>query len=185
MGQKFNGGLFGGLSSSQIRGDRLSGFDLTGFNGGFFTGLDLSEKSSVQFEISFVQKGSRELPSDTSNFYKARLNYISMPLFYRYRYGKLGFEVGPVFDVLVSSAESDQSGVYDSDPAFSNFNLAGFVGVSYHFNENWWVSFRSVSSITAIRTPEVDRPNASPYLEFGQRNIALTFAVYFSFFGPD
>jgi len=184
MGQQFNGGLFAGMSSSQIHGDRLSGFDLPGFQGGFFTSINLSESGSLQFEIYFVQKGSREPLSDSSIFYRARLNYIALPLVYRYRYGKLGFEIGPALDVLVSSEESDQSGVFESTPPFATYNLSGIVGVNYHFNANWWVSFRTVNSITPIRTPAVDRPDASRYLEFGQRNIVLTFGVYYSFFGP-
>ena len=184
MGQQFNGGLFGGMTSSQIHGDRLSGFDLSGFQGGFFTSIDLSEKSALQLEISFVQKGSREPISDSSIFYKARLNYVAIPLIYRYRFGKLGFEIGPAFDVLVSSEESDQSGVFESDPAFATYNLSAFFGVNYHFSDEAWVSFRTVNSITPIRTPAVNRPDASRYLECGQRNISLTLGIYYSFFGP-
>jgi len=173
------------MSTNQINGDRLSGYNLPGFQGGFFTYLPVSENGSVQLEVSFIQKGSRELPSDSSIFYKARLNYIAIPLLYRYRYGDLGFEIGPVLDVLVNSEESDQSGVFESDPPFNTYNLAAIFAINYHFSEKWWVSFRTNNSLTAIRTPEVNRPAAISYPEFGQRNISLTFGIYYSFFGAD
>jgi hypothetical protein len=180
-GQKFEGGLFGGMSTSQIMGDNLSGYDLAGFNGGFFTYVDLTPKSSLQLEISFVQKGSQDPPSDTSTFYKARLNYVVVPLLYRYRLDKLGFEIGPTLDILVNSQESDISGNFQSIPPFNTYSLSAILAVNYHFNSQWWVSFRGNNSLSLIRPFRGSSPNLR-YLESGQRNFVLTFGVYYSFF---
>lgn len=182
--QEFQGGLFLGMSSSQINGDNLSGYNLPGFQGGFFTYRSLNDRSDVQLELSFVQKGSRELPSDTSNFYKARLNYISVPLLYRYYWEHLSFEVGPVFDILVGAEESDIGGTYDTEDSFKPLNIAGMISVNYHFNDVWWVSFRTVNSITTIRPGAaagqvLNSPRIGGY---GQRNLVLTFGVYYNFY---
>lgn len=172
------------MSTSQINGDNLSGYDLPGFQGGFFTYVALTDKSDLQLELSFIQKGSREAPSDSSIFYKARLNYIVIPLIYRYRWNNLGFEIGPALDVNVYAQESDRSGEYDSNPEFKSYGLSAIAGVNYHFSDAFWVAFRTNNSISVIRdgrTPAGIGPR--PQLGgFGQRNLVLTFGLHYSFF---
>lgn len=173
------------MSASQVNGDELSGYNLPGFQGGFFTMLPLNDKSALQLEISFVQKGARELPSDTSIFYRTRLNYISVPLLYRLHWGdQLAFEIGPVFDILANAEESDQSGEREINPPYKNFHLAGLFAINYNFNEEFWISFRTVNSITTIREGNAAAPTInSPRLGGnGQRNLILTFGLYYAFF---
>lgn len=184
MSQNFKGGLFGGMSASQVNGDALSGYDLPGFQGGFFTYVDLSEKSQLQLELSFIQKGAREPRSDSSIFYKARLNYIVIPIIYRYRWNDLGFEIGPAFDINVYAQESDQSGNYQNSVPYKNYGLSAIAGVNYHYSEKLWFAFRTNNSITVIRDGAA-LAGVGPWPQVGgsgQRNMVLTFGVHYSFF---
>lgn len=182
--QNFKGGLFAGMSASQVNGDALSGYDLPGFQAGFFTYIDLSEKSQLQLELSFIQKGAREPRSDSSIFYKARLNYIVVPLIYRYRWKDLGFEIGPAFDINVYAQESDQSGDYQNSVPYNGYGLSAIAGVNYHFSETFWIAFRTNNSITVIRDGDA-LAGVGPWPQVGgagQRNMILTFGLHYSFF---
>ncbi len=184
LAQAFRGGLFAGMSASQINGDELSGYDLPGGQAGFFVFLPSGDRGAWQLELSFIQKGARELPSDTSIFYRARLNYVTIPLLYRYRLNQLSFEIGPALDINVYAQESDRNGDFESNPPFNRFGLSGIFGVNYHFSEHFWVAFRTNNSILVIR-PGTPLPGfgASPRLGgFGQRNLILTFGLHYAFF---
>lgn len=180
MAQEFKGGVFAGMTAAQVDGDNLAGFDLPGANLGFFTFIDIGEQSQLQLELSFVQKGSRKEPSDTNpNTFKARINYISVPVLYRYRWNDFSLEIGPVADILVSSNEQWNGLELPSDPPFNRFNLAALVGINYHFSEKVYVNFRSVNSLIPIRPGNAPVRLAGPrFGGFGQRNVVLSFALY-------
>ena len=57
LSQSFDGGLLAGLTTSQISGDNLGGFNKLGVAIGFFTQRNISEKSKLKFELSYFQKG--------------------------------------------------------------------------------------------------------------------------------
>ena len=51
LSQSFDGGLLAGLTTSQISGDNLGGFNKLGIAIGFFTQRNISEKSKLKFEL--------------------------------------------------------------------------------------------------------------------------------------
>ena len=57
--QNFGGGVILGLSSSQVGGDDLSGFHKTGGLIGIFVNNSISKLLSVQMEMTYIQKGSK------------------------------------------------------------------------------------------------------------------------------
>lgn len=184
--QKFGGSAFIGMTASQLDGDSFGGFDLPGLRLGAGTNLKLGDRTTLQMEIALVQKGSRELPSDTSNFYKARLNMVEIPLLLEYQLGPLAFEGGPALDILAHFREEANGFILNSEPSFERVSLAGIAGVSYYFNEKWKVNFRSAYSITSVRTPDGPYNPAVPRRLGGNgwRNANLSFAVYYIFDQP-
>jgi hypothetical protein len=179
--QSFEGGVMAGMTTSQVDGDNLSGYELPGFHLGFYTYTALNERSELQLELSFIQKGSRQEQTDSSIFYRMRLNYIAIPIIYRYRWKNLGFEIGPALDILVNAQEEDISGPLPEAP-FNRFVLTGVAGVNYHFSDRFWVSFRSVNAITRIRPGPANRPGLGPLLGGdGQRSLSLSFGLHYSF----
>ncbi|MEQ9261781.1 MAG: outer membrane beta-barrel protein [Owenweeksia sp.] len=180
--QNFGGGMYLGMAGSQINGDFLAGYDQYGINAGFLTNVQWGKKSTAQLEIAFIQKGAREPNSDTSNFYRARLNYIEIPLLYIYRWGEFSFELGPALDILVTGQEETNGIEYDSSPPFHTLNLTGIFGINWHFSQKMHFNFRTNNSIIPIR--DGNAPSTpSPYIQFGygQRNIVLSFALVYVF----
>src|SRR5437870_5239308 len=87
----FNAGIFVGLSSTQVGGDGLGGFDKTGFLIGGLINRNINEKWSWQGEIMYIQKGSQSKHySDSSVMasgiyaYRMSLSYMEVPLLLRY-----------------------------------------------------------------------------------------------------
>ncbi len=187
VAQNFGGGYFGGLTASQIDGDNMGGYDLPGVNVGFFTDLDISENSRLQMELAFIQKGSREPISDSSNFIKYRLNYVEIPLLYAYRLNDFSFEAGPALDINVYAKEEGAGRVAQTSRAFNRFSLTAILGVTWHFSESWAINFRSNNSVTPISPPNVlPSENSSIYqrvLGNGWRNVVLSFAIVHDFSG--
>lgn len=182
IGQEFKGGFFFGLSTSQIHGDNLSGYFKTGLNTGFFTTREIGENSNLLLELAFVQKGAKEPGSDTSNYYKASLNYIEIPLLYQFRWKQLSFDLGPALDILVGAKEEWDGIERETSPPYHSFNLAFIVGVNWHFAESWHVAFRTNNSLIPIRDGNAnpaDNPALRQRGKYGQRNVSLTFAIVY------
>ena len=75
LSQSFDGGLLAGLTTSQISGDNLGGFNKLGFAIGIFTQRNISEKSKLRFELSYFQKGSKNNNLNL-NLNSFKLDYI-------------------------------------------------------------------------------------------------------------
>ena len=56
--QNFGGGIILGLSTSQVGGDDLAGFNKAGVLAGVFANKSISELLSLQMEMNYIQKGS-------------------------------------------------------------------------------------------------------------------------------
>ncbi len=182
--QKFEGGVYFGLTTSQINGDNLSGYNKVGMNLGFQTALPIGENAKFQFELAFIKKGAKEVPSDTSNFYKASLNYIEIPLLFQYRWKYLSFDIGPGLDILVSSKEEWDGFPQASDPPFTGVNIVAIVGVNWHFSEKWYLSLRTNNSLSVIREGNAnpgDNPSIIRFGQYGMRNIVLSTALVYHF----
>lgn len=182
-GQNFGGGFYLGMSTSQISGDRLDGYNIPGANIAAFTTYDFNDKWHVIFELVFIQKGAREPISDTSSFNRVRLNYFEIPLLASYRWHKLSIELGPALDVLLSSKEESQGFEFTSSPPYYAYSLVGIFGVTWHFTDKFSVNFRSNNSLSVIRESNFisgTGPNAIQITTPGQRNHSLSFGLTFN-----
>ena len=83
LSQSFDGGLLAGLTTSQISGDNLGGFNKLGIAIGFFTQRNISEKSKLKFELSYFQKGSKNNNLNL-NLNSFKLDYIDAPFYFSY-----------------------------------------------------------------------------------------------------
>lgn len=175
--QHFGGGAFVGLSTSQVTGDNLSGFNKVGFWGGGFTDYRFTPKSTMQLELTFIQKGSRQTPTVKNGnvFYVMNLNYLEIPVLYKW-YGirNMSVEIGPQFGFLLANTEEDNAGEIPQDPdtPFKVFELSGSAGLSYYF----WkgrieANARYSNSILPIRGEVVRWPYG------GQLNQIISFSV--------
>jgi hypothetical protein len=177
--QDFNGGVLGGLSASEISGDRLTGPNKAGLYLGVFVNRYFSKRSSIQMELDYIQKGSRENP-DSANAYESyllRLNYIELPVHYKYDFiDRASLETGLGFGFLIHSYE-EANGYEDvSGSDFKTLDMSFNIGASYMFIENLWINVRYSNSILAVRPHEGGQ---SYKWNNGQYNEVLSFTIHY------
>ncbi len=176
--QTFGGGVFGGLSTSQLDGDRSGGYHKAGLSFGIYTNAKINKYIDAQMELKYIQKVSKWESEDQSVFYLSKLNYIELPLFLKYSFlDKFSANIGLTVGYLQKSTENkDRIGDEPADPPFDEFEFSGLAGVEYKIIENLFFNIRFNYSILSIR----DHPgNQTYFLNKGQYNNALTFAVYY------
>lgn len=181
VAQQFNGGLAAGLAGSQVAGDTYSGFRKPGAYTGLWIRLAIDERSSVQTELSYFQKGSRHNPDEKRQdftFYLMRLGYIEMPFLYQYHLkSKIIIEAGPSLSYLLHSYEALDY-IEVSYGKFSLFNPSFMAGIVFPITDKMSAHLRTDNSILSIRT---DKVNGARYRIFdhGQYNDCFMFFLSF------
>lgn len=179
VAQDFNGGILGGLAASEISGDRLSGPNKAGIYAGAYVNRYFSPRSSVQMELDFIQKGSRSNPDSTNNYesYLLRLNYIELPVHYRYDFiEKASLEAGLSLGVLIHSYEEANGYEWTSGPDFKPIDLSFNFGLFYSIFDNLRINVRYSNSILAVRP----HSQGQTYRwNKGQYNEVLSFVLFY------
>jgi hypothetical protein len=177
--QDFNGGILAGLATSEVSGDRLQGPHKAGFYLGAYVNRYISERSSFQMELDFIQKGSRENPDSSNNYhsYLLRLNYIEMPVHYKYDFHEKGtLETGLSLGVLIHDYELADGYEWVAGQDFERFDLSFNIGAYYSITERLRINVRYSNSILPIR-PHVG--GATWRYNKGQYNEVLSFVFYY------
>ena len=153
--QDFHGGILGGLATTEVNGDSYGGPNKAGLYFGCFVNRYFTERSSIQMELDFIQKGSRKNPdtADITKSYRLRLNYIEMPVHYKYDFHKKGtLEVGSSLGVLIYSQEESPIGYeWVSAEPFDQFDLSFNIGAYYTIIKNLRINVRYSNSILPNR----------------------------------
>lgn len=182
--QFFYGGFRAGLNGSQVSGDQLSGFDKFGLHGGLYAGVKLNQKSRLQVEMLYVQKGSRQNAKPDKGIYSSyllRLNYIELPLIFIWR-GNSYFEIegGLSYGSLMSNTdvEWDENGLMPGMSPFNKYEISVQLGFNYLLNENLRANFRLNNSILPVR----EHSGGATYrLNRGQYNTVLMLGMNYLF----
>ncbi len=184
--QGFKAGLIGGISTTQISGDQLSGFNKAGIVAGGLVSIELSQKFDLQMEIMYFQKGSRKNANpDKLDYtsYRLRLNYFEVPLLLEWKYSKrLSFEGGPTFGALLSSQEEDEYGELNISYPFKKFELGLAGGMNIVLIQGLIFNARYESSVLSVRA-YVD--GQTYRFNKGQYNTALVFSLRYKFDGKN
>ena len=179
--QNFTGELFAGMAGTQVSGDLLQGFDKGGIIAGAGVRMHFNKKSNLGFRLEYFQKGSRK-PSDLENgdpsYYLLRLNYIEVPVQYRYHfYKKFFLEAGPSFGFLVGSSEQDQDGELPSREEFKKTDISLAGGLGYSLSPKCDFMFGYTQSIVPVRP---HNGGETYRLNKGQYNSAISFTFTFN-----
>ena len=177
--QSFGGGIIVGASTSQVAGDLLGGFNKIGLLAGAYTNLKIKENISSQFEITYIEKGSRNPKlheDDTPD--EITLSYIEVPLSVNLQQKEnLGIEVGILPAFLINAEMNDYlSEIKEIDPAFTKYDFGIFAGINYHITDNIILNTRISNSIIPIR-PHIF--NLKDGLNKGQYNTVLSFTIHY------
>ena len=184
-GQQFNGGIMAGVAGTQVAGDTYYGFHKAGIFAGGFVNLQISEHSTLQMELEYFQKGSRENPDSANNYnqYLFRVNYIELPLLYQYTVSKrFKIEAGPSAGFLVGWYEERYNEEIKgaNKPASVTFQIN--AGMYIFLTEHFFVNIRTNNSLLNIRSDNAtgDILRIFPG-NYGQFNDCLVFSLYYQF----
>ncbi len=176
---RFRPGFKAGIATSQVHGDTYTGFDKFGFDGGATLNAKINEKWKAQFEILFVQKGSKHVGDASKgdfSYYYLQLNYVEVPILFQYEHKKFVFEIGPGIGYLISSKEADHNGDV-INPLYST-EVSGSIGINYQIYKNFGINWRFTNSILPIRK---FASGASTVSNPGLRNNVLAFTLTYTF----
>ena len=186
--QNFGGGVILGLSTSQVGGDNLAGFNKAGLLAGAFANTPISELLSFQMEITYLQKGSNNPNINNSehpNYLKEDISssYIEVPLLLQYHQSnKMKIEGGVQLAYLINGYYNDLNGeipIYSVDP-FIEYDFGFLLGIDYKYSENISLNTRLSSSILPIGAEDYDGVNAYGASRKGKYNSALSFAIHYN-----
>ena len=185
--QNFGGGVILGLSTSQVGGDDLGGFNKAGLLVGTFVNKSISELLSGQMEMTFIHKGSNN-PNMNNSEHKdygredISSSYIEVPLLLQYQQNsKLIIEGGVQLAYSINGYYNDLNGeipIYPVDP-FIEYDFGLLLGIDYKYSENISLNTRLSNSILPIGTEDYDDVNSYNSSRKGKYNSVLSFAIHY------
>lgn len=196
--QRFKAGIDLGFVASEVYGSDIvpdsdawndASFRKAGFMLGGNVGTALGERTLLQMEINYIQKGTQQNGDSTGfGFYKFSFNYVEVPLLVKYRLHLKGqktngFEIhGGVSAAMMIKSKAQGANFYTIDD-YSYLNrtdISLLAGFGYNFYEHFNLSFRYSNSVI----PVFSRLNSPLY--FAQafnvgNNMVLHFILQYTF----
>ena len=175
--QNFGGGLIIGLSTSQVSGDNLGGFNKAGLLIGGFIDLQISNRLRGQMEMTFIQKGSNNPNMNENSYSDISLSYVEIPLLIKYQQSRtIAIEGGIETAFLISASVNDIHGQMPSNSKrkFNTTDIGIFIGLHYFINTRLILNSRISNSILPIRA---HASGSTSQLNKGQYNSVLSFSV--------
>ena len=175
--QAFNAGIAIGMTTSQISGDGLGGWDKFGITGGAYVNAPFNKKNGLRIGLYYSEKGSRT-KRDTLNFntYSYRLNYIEVPVQWSYQNGPFTFLSGLYYGQIIKQEILANQLTYPVSPAFRNFDVGLGLGALVQLGDHLFVEAIFSSSILPTR-PSPNFANPNSYYEKGNYNQVLHFLI--------
>lgn len=181
--QNFKAGVLVGITTSQVSGDDLGGFNKAGILAGAFVSSKIGDSSAIQMEFLFAQKGSQQAQDLEKGkaFYQIRLNYAEVPLLYKLKIKRFTYEIGASMGFLIDSKVSNILGPFpegslESRP-FKKTEASVCAGLNYRIYNHFSVNGRFTNSFLPIR----DHVGGSYKLNRGQYNTAIYFSLRYDF----
>ena len=186
--QNFGGGIILGLSTSQVGGDDLGGFNKAGLIAGVFANKSISPLFSFQMEMTYIQKGSNNPDMNDSKSKNVKtpdisLSYIEVPLLLQYKQSKvLEIEGGLQFANLITGYYNDTYGEISTttiDP-FIDYDIGLLIGMDYKFSENLSLNTRISNSILPVGSEDYIHQTTYNATKKGKYNSVLSFAIHYN-----
>lgn len=186
--QNFGGGVILGLSTSQVGGDDLGGFNKAGLLAGVFANKSISPLLSFQMEMTYIQKGSNNPKMNTAeheNYLKPDifLSYVELPLLLQYHQSEiLKIEGGIQSAYLIKGYYNDLSGkMENANSPFIEYDFGLLLGIDYIFANKLSLNTRISNSILPIGAEDYNGNNSYNASRKGKYNSVLSFALHYNF----
>lgn len=171
-------GLKMGASVTGLVGDNVSASAkyTVGFHAGIIANFASSDAFSVQPELLFSQKGYKvESAGKTLNY---NLNYIDVPVMFRFNVTKLTLEIGPQLGLLASASVSNGTQSVTISNTFSQADFGYALGLGLPLTDDLQLGLRYNGGITSAFKPVVVGGNS---IDVKARNSAFQFFVAYMF----
>ena len=186
--QNFGGGIILGLSASQVGGDNLEGFNKAGLLTGAFVNRHISPSLSIQMEMTYIQKGSKN-PNMSNSEHKNYgvqdifSSYIEIPLLLQYQQTNiLKMETGVQIAYLIDGYYNDYLGKIPQNLSpFIEYDIGLLLGLAYTYSKNISLSTRISNSILPIGTEDYEDHNSFNSTRKGKYNSGLSFSINYNF----
>ena len=151
LSQEFNAGISAGISTSQVSGDNLAGFNKAGIILGGFVNRKINNLLMVQIEMIYIQKGSSNPNQNVNNLADIHLDYIEIPLLAIIKNSEiLSIEGGVHCSALIDGYFQDLYGELENQTSFDSFELGAIIGISYNLSSKISLNTRLSNSIIPI-----------------------------------
>ena len=185
--QDFNSGISLGISTSQVSGDQLSGFNKIGPRISLFLNRKIN-LYYLQLELQYISKGSKknisnDLDSYIDNTYTSFINnyrfhveYLGIPLSIQTKVkSNLLIETGTSINVLIKQKEEIDFYI-DNSREVNKIEYCYFIGLLWNIYPNYFVNARISNSIFPIR-----KHSSGQTYRFnkGQYNTTISFSLYY------
>ena len=187
--QNFGGGVILGLSASQVGGDNLGGFNKAGLLTGVFANKSISLLLSIQMEMTYIQKGSKNPNMNKPehlNYLREDISssYIEVPLLLQYNQSEiLKIEGGVQLAYLIDGYYNDYLGkiAYQNSSPFIKYDIGLLLGLDYAYSKNISLNTRISNSILPIGSEDYVHPSSFNSSRKGKYNSVLIFAIHYNF----
>ena len=172
--QEFNAGILSGLSTTQVSGDNLAGYNKAGLIIGGFVNRDISQSLALQIEMMYIQKGSSN-PKVENLIAEINLEYIEIPLVLILKSSeKINLDFGIHISALIDGYYKDIYGILENQIEFSDYEFGAIGGIAYKLNEKMSLCTRLSNSIIPI----ANHASGQTYrLNKGKYNTGLNFII--------
>ena len=171
--------MIGGISTTQVSGDNLGGYNKAGVFIGVFTQLPISPISNIKMEMEYIQKGSKNPKMNQNNIPDISTSYLEIPLSINYKQNEqLSIETGIQTALLLTSKDNDIYGSVSSNinNPFNKIDISTFIGMYYHLTKSLALNTRLGNSILPIRGCDGEKI----FIFYrGQYNTALSFTIHY------
>ena len=177
-GQNFRAGLIAGVSTSQVSGDQLGGFNKLGIMFGASVNHYINSASRGQLALYYIDKGSNDVNSD----FKIDLSYIETSWCIQKTSKGFIYEAGLLFGVLVDGKTYDIYGYEDLQKNdFQKFDVGAKLSAGVKLKPQLTMFWELSNSIPFF--PIQNHPGGASYgLNKGKYNSILSFSFRYLFF---
>jgi len=151
--QGFKGGLFAGMTASQVDGDQWAGYSKVGLQMGVYSRYLFNDSWSLVTELKYIQKGSIHTEKDNPYaYFRIKLNYIEIPVLLNFQLNnRFVFGAGLSYGYLLNAKVDDASGsVPEEQLAYRNLDINALTQVKYLLNERIWIDLKFAYSVIYI-----------------------------------
>ncbi|MCC6721857.1 MAG: outer membrane beta-barrel protein [Bacteroidia bacterium] len=152
--QGFKSQIHAGINFSQVDGDRYSGYNQIGLNGGFAFYRELKKNKNLGFEINYSSKGSRKKTSEKNpDIFKLRINYVCIPVFAEFKnviknYKNLSLKAGISGNIFVNAKTDFGFGWQNEE--LKPVEISGIIGITHKIDKRLSFCITHENSIISI-----------------------------------